>query len=320
MLATTVFSLILLGVSAAHPALHDLENAKYRLQSRQTGGKNTGGKNSGGKNTSGKNGAGSIESMVGPIGSFMSLATPLSGLLGGGDMTGDMTLTLCKQFETGGVMANAIEAFAGSPNGKGPGEKCMKDTTGGSGPYKSRIYEDPTLANHTIYVPTKPLPAGSKLPVIAWANGFCLPAGTMFENFLNEITSYGYMIIANGPIKHNGKLGATTYSTELIKSMDWIMKNPKPKGVPYDIDTKSIAIAGQSCGGVNVYGAISDPRAKVAALFNSGDFSGTGASVIKSINKTIAYFEGGSKDFASSAVSFLIEHVYRQPLIICTRV
>jgi hypothetical protein len=243
-----------------------------------------------------------VEAIAGPIGFFMSLAAPLSRLLGI-DIKGDMTTTLCKQFQEGSSTAMAVEAFAGSPNGKGPDERCVKDTSGGSGPYSSKVYEDPTLANHTIYIPSKPLGNGQKLPVIAWANGFCLPAGTMFENFLREVASFGYMVIANGRINYDGQLGDTTRHPELIKSIDWITKNPKPNGVLNEVDTNKIVIAGQSCGGVNVYGAINDTRIKYAMLFNSGDFAGLSSELIKSIKVPIAYFEGGKKDFASGPVS-----------------
>jgi hypothetical protein len=287
------FPLAWLSLAAALPALHEINDVNYseitsggtELQKRQRSSRTP-----------------DVESIAGPIGLFMSMATSMSGVLGI-DVKGDMTTTLCKQFQDGGAMPKAIEAFAGSPNGKGPDEKCVKDTSGGSGPYNSKVYEDPTLANHTIYIPAKPLPQGQKLPVIAWANGFCLPAGTMFENFLRELASFGYMVIANGKINHNGQLGGTTRSPELIKSIDWVVKNPKVKDVPNEVDIDKIVIAGQSCGGVNVYGAINDKRIKYAMMFNSGDFAGQSSELIKGIKVPVAYFEGGKSDFAAGPVS-----------------
>jgi hypothetical protein len=181
------------------------------------------------------------------IGAFMSFAPSLMGGMGI-DPKGDMTETLCHVFKTGGSVANLISGFAGSPIGKEPGEECVKDNSGGSGPYKAKILEDSTLPMHTIYVPKNP-PA-EPLPVIVWANGFCLPAGTMFANFLNEIASYGYMVIANGPIEHGGKLGNTSRTIEVTKSIDWVTTNPAVQKYG-NIDTKNIAVAGQSCGGEN---------------------------------------------------------------------
>jgi hypothetical protein len=287
------FPLAWLSLAAALPVLHELNDINYpgmiskqsELQRRQRSSRTP-----------------DVEAIAGPIGSFMALATSMSGRLGI-DIKGDMTTILCKQFQDGGAMPKLIESFAGSPNGKGPDEKCVKDTSGGSGPYNSKVYEDPTLLNHTIYIPAKPLPQGQKLPVIAWANGFCLPAGTMFENFLRELASFGYMVIANGKINHNGQLGDTTRSTELIKSIDWVVKNPNIKDVPNEVDIEKIVIAGQSCGGVNVYGAINDKRIKFAMMFNSGDFAGQSSNLIKGIKVPVAYFEGGKSDFAAGPVS-----------------
>ena len=279
-----------LGLAAALPALHEVNDNDYlgitneqpELIKRQR--------------------LGDVEAIVGPIGSFMSMATSFSPMLGI-DIKGDMTTILCQQFQRGDATAKMIEAFAGSPSGKGPDEKCVKDNSGGSGPYKSKVYEDPTLANHTIYIPNQPLPKGQKLPVIVWSNGFCLPAGTMFENFLREVASFGYMVIANGKMNHNGQLGTTTRHPELIKSIDWIVQNPKPNGVPNEVDITKIVIAGQSCGGVNVYAALKDTRVKFAMMFNSGDFSGQSSNLVKGFKVPVAYFEGGKKDFASGPVS-----------------
>lgn len=191
---------------------------------------------------------GSID-IIGMIGSFMSLATsPLFAGMVGADIKGDMTTTLCKTFGNKDALSALISSFAGSPSGPNPGEECVKDNSGGSGPFKSKILEDASLPNHTIYVPATAPP--EPLPVIAWANGFCLPAGTMFANFLAELASYGFMVIANGKIEHNGQLGATTRESELIKSIDWVTKSPEAKKHG-NIDSKNIAIAGQSCGGLN---------------------------------------------------------------------
>jgi hypothetical protein len=49
----------------------------------------------------------------------------------------------------------------------------------------------------------------------------------MFANFLNEIASHGFFIVANGPATGNQLEGQTTYR-DLIKSMDWL-KSPQAK-------------------------------------------------------------------------------------------
>jgi Chlorophyllase enzyme len=181
------------------------------------------------------------------IGGLMSVMSPLMSLVGMDAKNIDMRDTLCKGFEGNSLIASIIGPIFGNPNGPTPEEKCMKDDSGGSGPYKSKIVEDPSLANHTIYVPINP--PQEKLPVIVWANGFCLPTGMMFANFLAEIASHGFMVISNGAVKPKN-IGATTKTTELIKAIDWVTNNSAVTAYG-NVDPSVLAVAGQSCGGVN---------------------------------------------------------------------
>jgi hypothetical protein len=159
-------------------------------------------------------------SIIDNIGRLMSFMSPMIASMGGSANV-DLRDTLCKNFEKsdplGSMMASIIEPMFGNPNGPTPQEKCEKDDSGGSGPFKAKVLEDQGLPNHTIYVPENP--GQEKLPIIAWANGFCLPAGMMFANFLSEIASHGFMVISNGGMKPEN-IGATTKYPELIKAID----------------------------------------------------------------------------------------------------
>jgi dipeptidyl aminopeptidase/acylaminoacyl peptidase len=126
--------------------------------------------------------------------------------------------------------------------------KCMKDDSGGSGPYKANYTVDASLPNHTIYAPKTRPPDSEKLPVIVWGNGACVAVGTMFYNFLNELASYGFLIIANGR-PNGGGSGMQSNYRDLIKSIDWVTSNPAAKKYG-NIDTSKIVAAGQSCGGL----------------------------------------------------------------------
>ena len=66
------------------------------------------------------------------------------------------------------------------------------------GPYAVRVFTNPTLATHTIYEPDLSAARG-KLPIVAWGNGACANVGRLFENFLTEVASHGYLVIAIGP-------------------------------------------------------------------------------------------------------------------------
>jgi hypothetical protein len=187
----------------------------------------------------GKGGNGSAPAKGG--GGLMSSIAASFGL----DPNADIATNVCKTFVPGHPLGSIISAAFGSPVGTGPDEQCAVDNSGGSGPYNAHYIEVPSLPGHTIYMPKEP-PADLKMPVIVWGNGFCMAAGTMFVNFLNEIASHGFFIIANGPATGNQLDGTTTYM-DLIKGMDWAEKNPAAK--KWNLDLSKLAVAGQSCGG-----------------------------------------------------------------------
>jgi len=85
---------------------------------------------------------------------------------------------------------------AAQPRGGAP----PRPTTG-SGPYKALMEMDTSLPDHTVYRP-EDLSAlsGATLPLVVWGNGACVNAGNSFSSFLTDISSYGFLAIALGPI------------------------------------------------------------------------------------------------------------------------
>lgn len=66
-----------------------------------------------------------------------------------------------------------------------------------SGPYDVVIEHDPGLATHTIFRPTEL--SMDEHPVMVWGEGGCADNGMMFAEFLSEVASHGFVIIADGP-------------------------------------------------------------------------------------------------------------------------
>jgi hypothetical protein len=166
-------------------------------------------------------------------------------------------------------VTTAASAF--STGTKGLPLKTETDTSGGSGPFKAASFTDPTLPKHTIYAPQTPPPADVKLPVIVWGNGLCAATGTFFYNFLMEVASHGFVVIANGApaaapasTSSSAASGGTlssllgslqmlsqgmTKASDLTDSVKWIIQNEKT--FKYGaVDISQIAAAGQSCGGI----------------------------------------------------------------------
>jgi hypothetical protein len=66
-----------------------------------------------------------------------------------------------------------------------------------TGPFAVVVEHDPGLATHTIWRP-KDL-ANRKYGVLVWGQGGCAKDGSLFPEFQNEIASYGFIIVADGP-------------------------------------------------------------------------------------------------------------------------
>lgn len=189
----------------------------------------------------------------------------------------------------------------------------MADWSGGSGQYKAQFFTDASLPKHTIYTPKAPL-QNKKLPLIVWANGGCGMDGTAFSNFLTEIASHGFLIVANGsPKKTWGADGAPSglegvdggdqsRASMLTKAIDWAEKGAAG-GKFGAVDMNRVAAAGQSCGGVEAYSAsIYEPRVKLVGIFNTGVIDPARRWMLKDIKQPIGYFYGGKSDFSDKYV------------------
>jgi acetyl esterase/lipase len=219
---------------------------------------------------------------------------------------------------------------------------------GGTGPFKAIMKEEPTLKEHTVIVPQDLTPFGpqKQLPVLVWGNGAC--ANSPFEhiNFLNEIASNGYIVLATGniPMTDEWYKGPMSRSEQQIESIDWIIaQNADPKSPYYQkIDVKNICVAGMSCGGLQTLYNCADPRITTLMICNSGLFKQSNASQavggmpmpekskLKDIHTPIIYILGGPTDIAyengmddfhlishvpACAINYPVGHggTYRQP-------
>jgi hypothetical protein len=189
--------------------------------------------------------------------------------------------------------------------------KVVED--GGTGPYKAVMLAENTLPTHTVFRP-KDLSAftkKNKLPIIAWGNGACANSPWEHVNFLSEVSSYGFLVLAIGPMpvegeKNNGK----TTSSQLIDAINWAIAQNSDKESPYynKIEVTKIAVSGMSCGGLQTLEVASDPRVSTVVVCNSGIFNtpGNGRSAMPNLTKAnlatihtpTLYLLGGEKDIA----------------------
>ena len=219
---------------------------------------------------------------------------------------------------------------------------------GGTGAYKAIMKEETTLPEHTVFVPQDltPFGAGKQLPVLVWGNGACSNSPWEHMNFLNEIASQGYIVLATGiiPMIDDWYRGPMSRSEQQIESIDWIIaQNTNPESPYYGkIDVNNICVAGMSCGGLQTLFNCADKRITALMICNSGLFNQQNADQavggmpmppkekLKEIHTPIMYLLGGKEDIAyengmddfhridhvpAVATNFPVGHggTYRQP-------
>ena len=156
-----------------------------------------------------------------------------------------------------------------------------------------------TLQYHTIYRP-QTLMESDSLPIVAWGNGACSNEGLSQADFLSEIASHGYLVIANGAPGGGGNNDG--HETELLKAIDWaIAENNRECSQFYGkLNVDKIATMGWSCGGAMAHYAAVDPRVDTAAALNSGLFSQDRFDYYPRFHSPIAILNGNSSDVAYS--------------------
>ena len=174
----------------------------------------------------------------------------------------------------------AVNAFAQPP--QMPKMGPMSD---GSGPFTPAIVEgEPGLPNHTIYRPKDLSPFGKSnlMPVLAWGNGACSSSSRMHANFLAEVASHGFLVIALGPYVTETDAGSGmgmgmggTKSAQMLEAIDWATAENKRSDSKFygKLDPSRFAVAGMSCGGLQALEVAPDPRVKTVMVMNSGIFS-----------------------------------------------
>lgn len=183
---------------------------------------------------------------------------------------------------------------------------------GGTGPYPAVMVTDSTLATHTVLRPKDLSAFGkkNKLPIIAWGNGACANSPWEHVNFLSEVASHGFLVIAIGPMPQEGERGGgRSTSPQLLEAVDWAIAQNADKTSQYygKIDTTKIAVSGMSCGGLQTLEVAPDPRITTAIICNSGIIGDGGGMPgmpaltkdhLEKLHTPTLYILGGESDIA----------------------
>ncbi len=194
-----------------------------------------------------------------------------------------------------------------------------------TGPFPVVIEHDPGLATHTIYRPREL--TLDKHRVLVWGEGGCAKNGLMFPEYLSEIASHGFVVIADGPPIARPAGGAApgagapppggappgagggppadrftmVNGTALVAAMDWLETESKNRASRFygKVDVERIAAMGMSCGGLMSYGASSDTRVATVGIWNSGLFEDErNAAIYAGLHSSVIIVTGGESDIA----------------------
>jgi len=208
-------------------------------------------------------------------------------------------------FVAGTAALGGPQAGGSSAVGTESGERTVED--GGTGPYKAIAISNSGIATHTIYRPKDLSVFGDreKLPILAWGNGGCSNSNAAHQNYLSEIASHGYLIVAIGPMQAGGGRGARGAGAgapaggpapgaaapgaaapggapaagaavptggTLLEAINWATAQNTNSQSPYyrKLDTSKVAVAGHSCGGLQALEVSPDPRVKTTLVVDSG--------------------------------------------------
>jgi hypothetical protein len=153
------------------------------------------------------------------------------------------------------------------------------------------------LPTHTVFRPANlsQLPPKS-VPLVVWANGSCRASNWGYISSLTVLASHGFVVVAVGaPDASPAHFpGQGRQPERLIAAIDWALKN-NGRQFQNRLDKSKIALAGQSCGGVEVFQASGDPRVGSVAVVNQAS---NAATDLDGVHTPTMIVSGGPTDSA----------------------
>jgi len=205
---------------------------------------------------------------------------------------------------------------------------------GGTGKFPAIMKSEDSLPTHTIFRPQDIQHFNGKktLPLVIWGNGACFDSPFEHVNFLNEIASQGFMVIAIGtmPRASGEQNKERSTSAKLTAAIDWAFAQNTTKNSAYfkKLNTNKIALAGMSCGGLQALEMAGDPRITTLIVANSGIFieplRGNAMPMMPQLDKTqlkkihtpTLYLLGGPSDIAYKNGMDDVEKINHVPVFV----
>ena len=167
------------------------------------------------------------------------------------------------------------------------------------GPYQ--VTSEPAFAAQGLktFRPTNltSFPKRDSLPVVLWGNGGCAVENPRYAGFLTTIASHGFLVITTtGEPQQPGAPRRQATADDLKAGIDWAERENARAGSPLKgkIDTKQVAVMGQSCGGIMAITLGTDPRVDTIGVFNSGVQQ---TDALKNLHGPVLLINGHERDF-----------------------
>ena len=146
-------------------------------------------------------------------------------------------------------------------------------------------------------------PKRDTLPVVIWGNGGCAINNPKYDGFLTTLASHGFLLIATTSAAPAGSAPAGTplsraTADDLKSAIDWAERENARAESPLrgKINTRQVAVMGQSCGGILSIALGADPRVGTIGVFNSG-VADTALDQLKKLHGPVLLINGHERDF-----------------------
>jgi hypothetical protein len=139
-------------------------------------------------------------------------------------------------------------------------------------------------------------PKRDTLPVLVWGNGGCAVDSPRYAGFLSTIASHGFLVITTAGAAPEGAPRRQATAADLKAAIDWAQQENMRPGSPLNgkIETRRVAVMGQSCGGMLSITLGADPRVSTIGVFNAGV---QGSDALAALHGPVLFINGGERDF-----------------------
>ena len=171
-------------------------------------------------------------------------------------------------------------------------------------------------------------PRRDTLPVVVWGNGGCAIDNVRYAGFLQTIASHGFLVITTtGPaaaatpdaaLPSAPRRSAT--AVDLAAGIDWALRENDRTGSPLrgKINTKQVAVMGQSCGGRLSLELGADPRVGTVAVFNMG-LQPAQFDQLERLHGPVLLINGHERDFMYGPSRATFEAIHHLPVFYGSR-